>query len=86
MKMTFLEALFAVCALKCHNRFDLYLIVKKFAETAHIFGLTIILAKTEVLLQRVPASTTSAPSISIEDTKLKMVDDFTYLASTIALE
>ena len=80
-----LEALFADdCALMAHKESDLQIIADKFAETSRLFGLTISLGKTEVLFQPAPASTTPPPSISIEGTQLKTVDDFRYLGSTIS--
>ena len=50
------------------------MIVEKFAEAAHLFGLIISLGITEVLLQPAPASTVLPPSISIEGTQLKTID------------
>ena len=60
MKMTkrkTLEALFAEdCAFMVHKDSDLQVTVNKFAETTCLFGLTISLDKTEILLQPVLAS------------------------------
>ena len=80
-----LEALFADdCALMAHKETDLQFIVNKFAEASRLFGLTISLGKTEVLFQPAPTSIAAPPSISIEGTQLKTVDDFKYLGSTIS--
>ena len=50
-----LEALFANdCTLVLHKGSHLQLIVNKLAEAFQLFGLTISLAKTEVLLQPAP--------------------------------
>ena len=52
-----IEALFADnCALMAHKENHLQVITDKFSEAAKLFGLTISLSKTEVLLQPAPAS------------------------------
>ncbi|XP_062841273.1 uncharacterized protein LOC134300780 [Trichomycterus rosablanca] len=83
-----LEALFADdCALMAHTESALQLIVNKFAEASHLFGLTISLGKTEVLFQPSPSSTdltACRPSISIKGTELKTVEEFRYLGSVIS--
>ena len=80
-----MEALFADdCALMAHKETDLQLIANRFAEASRLFGLTISLGKTEVLFQPAPTSIAAPPSISIEGTPLKTVDDFKYLGSTIS--
>ena len=46
-----LEAIFPIdCALMPYKESDFQLIVDKFAEVFHLFGLTISLGKTEALL------------------------------------
>ncbi|KAL6488465.1 hypothetical protein MHYP_G00022060 [Metynnis hypsauchen] len=57
-------------------------IVDKFAEASRLFGLTI--GKTEVLFQPSPLSTGRRPSIFIEGTELKTVEQFKYLGSIIS--
>ena len=80
-----LEALFADdCALMAHTESDLQLVVNKFAEASRLFGLTISLSKTEVLLQPAPRSATRSPSIFIGGSKLNAVNDFKYLGSIIS--
>ncbi|XP_029766781.1 uncharacterized protein LOC112117806 [Terrapene carolina triunguis] len=80
-----LEALFADdCALMGHTENDLQHIVNKFAEASQLFGLTISLGKTEVLHQPAPGSNASVPSISIDGTQLKVVENFKYLGSVIS--
>ncbi|XP_024052555.2 uncharacterized protein LOC112104472, partial [Terrapene carolina triunguis] len=80
-----LEALFADnCALMAHTENDLQHIVNKFAEASQLFGLTISLGKTEVLHQSAPGSNASVPSISIDGTQLKVVENFKYLGSVIS--
>ncbi|KAL8619589.1 hypothetical protein ACOMHN_019645 [Nucella lapillus] len=77
-----LEALFADdCALMAHTESPLQFIVNKFAEASRLFGLTISLGKTEVLFQPSPLTTGHHPSISIEGTELKTVEEFKYLGS-----
>ena len=79
------EALFADdCALMAHTEADLQLVVNKFAEASRLFGLTISLGKTEVLMQPAPGSTTRSPSISIDGSELNNVDHFKYLGSIIS--
>ena len=80
-----IEALFADdCALMAHKENHLQVITDKFSEAAKLFGLTISLSKTEVLLQPAPASFPQQPSITIDDTKLKYVESFRYLGSIIS--
>ncbi|XP_072168088.1 uncharacterized protein [Diadema setosum] len=78
-------ALFADdCALMAHEGNNLQVIVNKFLEASKIFGLTISLGKTEVLLQPAPNSDHCQPSITINGTQLKNVNSFKYLASTLS--
>ena len=71
-----LEALFADdCALMAHMESTFQLIVDKFAEASRLFGLTISLGKTEVLFQPSPPTADRRPSISIEGTELKTVEE-----------
>ena len=80
VEKTVIEALFTDdCALMSHRESDLQ-IVNKFAEASRRFGLIISLGKTEVLVQPAPAAVARRPTISIDGTQLKMVDDFRYLA------
>ncbi|KAL8569000.1 hypothetical protein ACOMHN_038524 [Nucella lapillus] len=79
------EALFADdCALTAHTESTLQLIVNKFAETSCLLGLTISLGKTDVLFQPSPLIPGHHPSISIEGTELKTVEEFKYLGSVIS--
>ena len=85
MKKIVLEALFADdCALMVHTESDLQVIIDKFAGTSRLFGVTISLGKTEVLFQPAPASVAHRPTISIDGTQLKTVNDFKYLGSVIS--
>ena len=87
VKNTVLEALFADdCVLMAHREYDLPIIVNKFAEASRLLGLTISLSKTEVLFQPAPAAVAHPPTISIDGTQLKMIDDFKYLGSVISCD
>jgi hypothetical protein len=56
------EALFADdCALMAHRPDALQVMLNKFSESSKLFGLTISLAKTEVLFQPAPENNTSPP-------------------------
>ncbi|KAL6475004.1 hypothetical protein MHYP_G00160440 [Metynnis hypsauchen] len=80
-----LEALFADdCALMAQTEPAIQRIVDKFAEASRHFGLTISLGKTEVLFQPSPLSTGRRPSIFIEGTELKTVEQCKYLGSIIS--
>jgi exonuclease III len=79
------EALFADdCALMAHRPDALQVMLNKFSESSKLFGLTISLAKTEVLFQPAPENNTSPPPFSIDGTVLKFVDSFKYLGSIIS--
>ena len=67
-----------------HRESDLQIIVNKFAEASRLFGLTISLGKAEVLFQPLPAAVAHRPTISIDGTQLKTVDDFKYFGSVIS--
>jgi transcription termination factor 2 len=73
-----------IWALMAHQENHLQTIVNKFSEAAKLFGLTISLGKTEVLLQPAPNTTPPQPCITIDGTQLKNVDMFKYLGSTIS--
>ena len=85
VEKTVLEALFADdCALMAHRESDLQIMVNKLAEASRLFGLTISLGKTEVLFQPAPVAVAHRPTISIDGTQLKTVDDSKYLGSVIS--
>ncbi|KAL8578630.1 hypothetical protein ACOMHN_007088 [Nucella lapillus] len=67
-------------ALIAHTEAALQELINCFAHACTEFGLTIIIKKTNVLDQDV----SSAPCISIDDCTLDVVEDFTYLGSTIS--
>ena len=55
----------------------------RLSEACRAFGLTISLDKTVVMFQAAPGSVYVEPSIYTDSKKLKVVDKFTYLGSTI---
>ena len=72
------------CALAAHSESALQDLADRLAEAATKFGLTISLPKTEVLLQPAPDTSVPSPQIYIHGTKLKVVDEFTYLGSCLS--
>ncbi|XP_063585836.1 uncharacterized protein LOC134763209 [Penaeus indicus] len=75
------ELLFADDAgLVAHTEAALQRLIDRFSTSCAEFGLTISLRKTQVMGQDV----SSAPSISIGDHTLEVVDKFIYLGSTIS--
>ena len=79
------EALFADdCTLMVHSESDLQIIVNRFDEASRLFGLEISLRKMEVLHQPDTSSIPTLSTISIEDMKLKNVEQFKYLFSIIS--
>ena len=75
------EMLFADdAAITAHTETALQELINRFAHACSQFGLTISIKKTNILGQDV----SSAPSISIGDCTLDVVEDFTYLGSNIS--
>lgn len=74
------ELLFADdAALVTHNEQDLQTLIDRFSLACREFGLTISIKKTKVLCQGVD----TPPSILIDGQPLEVVDNFTYLGSTV---
>ena len=71
-------------ALVAHTQRALQRITSCLAECAHLFGLEVSLKKTEVLHQPAPHNEYRAPHISIGETVLKSVQQFTYLGCAIS--
>ena len=67
-------------ALAAHSEEALQRLIDRFAKACDEFGLTISLKKTNIMGQDI----SSIPSISIGDHSLEVVEDFTYLGSTIS--
>ena len=66
------------CALLAHTVDDSQAITNAFARSAHRFGLTISLKKTEVIYQPKPRADYTAPTITIDNIPLNVTDKFTY--------
>ena len=80
-KVLIREMLFADdAAITAHTETALQELINCFAHACSQFGLTISIKKTNILGQDV----STAPSISIGDCTLDVVEDFTYLGSTIS--
>jgi len=71
-------------ALVAHSERALQLITSCFAESAQLFGLEVSLKKTEVLHQPKPQEEYHPPHVSIGETELKSVKQFTYLGCSIS--
>jgi len=79
------EFLFADdCALNSTSADIMQQNVDKFSEACTDFGLTISIKKTEVLHQPAPGKPYTEPNIIINGQRLKAVDKFTYLGSTLS--
>lgn len=72
------------CALNSNSESAMQQNVDKFAEACVNFGLTISIKKTEVLHQPAPGKMYIEPNITINGQRLKAVDKFTYLGSTLS--
>ncbi|XP_051973121.1 probable RNA-directed DNA polymerase from transposon BS isoform X1 [Xyrauchen texanus] len=80
-KVLIREMLFADdAALTAHSEVALQQLINYFMDACRDFGLTISLKKTNIMGQDV----SSIPNISIADYTLEVVDNFTYLGSTIS--
>lgn len=80
-KVLIRELLFADdAALVSHSQQGLQSLVNSLAQACKGFGLTISLKKTEIMGQDV----SEAPTININDYTLKVVEEFTYLGSTVS--
>ena len=72
------------CDLVTHTDRDLQLLMDCFSAACDEFGLTISLKKTVVMLQQAPGKPYIPPSIYVKGKKLKVVDTFIYLGSTLS--
>ena len=66
-------------AITTHTQEDLQWLLDRFSEACRYFGLTISLAKTQVMGQDIK----EIPSFYIHNYKLEVVHEFVYLGSTI---
>ena len=79
------ELLFADdAALVAHTENALQHVTSCFAEAAQLFRLEVSLKKTEVLHKPAPKETYRPPNITVGETELKAVQQFTYLGCTIS--
>ena len=79
------ELLFADdAALVAHTETALQRVTSCFAEATQLFGLEVSLKKSEVLHQPAPQEAYCPPRITIGETELKAVQQFTYLGCTIS--
>ena len=72
------------CALNTGTETDMQLCVNKFSDACTNFGLTISTKKTEVMHQPAPGKPYIEPNIIVYGNRLKAVDRFTYLGSTLS--
>ena len=81
------ELLFADdAALLAHSEQSLQHITTCFAEAAAIFGLEVSIKKTVILHQPVTNMVQNSPSISIGESKLDVVQQFTYLGCVVSAD
>ena len=71
------------CYLVAHTESDMQCFMDRLSEACRAFGLTVSLDKTVVMFQPAPGTVYIEPSIYTDGKKLKVVDKFTYLGSTI---
>ena len=69
-----------------HKENHLQLIVDRFADAVRFFGLTISHGKTVVLVQPVPNTMRPQLAITINEVRLKCVDNFKHLVSEISAD
>ena len=72
------------CVLLAHTVDDIQAITNPFVRSARCFGLTISLKKREVIYQPKPGADYTAPTITIDNNALNVVDKVTCLGSTIS--
>ena len=72
------------CALAAHDKDALQRLADALSKSTKAFGLTISIKKTEVLCQSAPLMSKPTPTITIDGTKLNVVDEFCYLGSCLS--
>lgn len=72
------------CALNATSENEMQSSMNKLSKACDNFGLTISTKKTEIMYQPAPGKPYSEPSIQVNGEKLKAVDKFTYLGSTLS--
>ena len=72
------------CDLLTHTEQDLQNLMNLFSSACKILGLEISFKKTVIMFQPAPGNAYIEPSIFVDNTKLKLVDSFVYLGSTLS--
>ena len=72
--------------LVAHSEEDLQFLMDRFAAACSAFGLTISLKKTKIMYTPSPGKPYFEPNITVNGTRLEVVDSFVYLRSTISKE
>ena len=72
------------CALNASTEKQMQQDVDSFGKACNNFGLTISIKKTEVMFQPAPGKPYHKPNITVNDQVLQIVDNFTYLGSTLS--
>ena len=72
------------CALNAFTEKQMQLDVDSFSMACDNFGLTISTKKTEVMFQPAPGKPYYKPHISVNNHELQVVENFTYLGSTLS--
>ena len=67
-----------------HTEADMQIIMDKFSRACDAFGLTISLKKTKVMFTPAPGEPYAEPNITVNGTRLDVVDTFVYLGSTLS--
>ena len=70
--------------LLAHSEEDLQLLMDHLSRACTAFGLTISLKKTKVLFTPAPGQSYFEPNITVDGTRLEVVDSFVYLGSMIS--
>ena len=85
LEMLIRDLLFADdCALLAHTLEDIQYITDRFSIASKRFGLTISIAKTEVLYQPAPGRDHYDPIVIIDNARLKSVKKFCYLGNVLS--
>ena len=72
------------CDLLTHTEQDMQNLMNLFSSACKMLGLEISLKKTVIVFQPAPGNAYVEPSIFVDNTKLKVVDSFVYLGSTLS--
>ena len=72
------------CDLVTHTEQEMQDLLDCFSKTCSAFGLTISIKKTVIMYQPAPGKTYTEPNILVYGQRLKIVDQFVYLGSTLS--